>query len=82
MILDAETSRAGQVAAFVPANIPICMGMLMTPPTLGNVLFWQWMNQSYNAGFNYSNRSVPVQTVKRLGIPESDVLNRFLEGTS
>jgi len=47
-----------QVAAFVPANIPICMGMLMTPPTLGNVLFWQWVNQSYNAGFNYSNRYV------------------------
>ncbi|KAJ1471588.1 Tricarboxylate/iron carrier [Baffinella frigidus] len=46
-----------RVCAFVPANIPICMGMLMTPPTMANVLFWQWMNQSYNAGFNYSNRN-------------------------
>ena len=36
---------------------PICAGMLMTPQTIGNVLFWQWVNQTYNAGFNYSNRS-------------------------
>jgi hypothetical protein len=47
---------AFRVCAFVPANIPICAGMLMTAPTTFNVLFWQWVNQSYNAGFNYCNR--------------------------
>mmetsp|Transcript_76333 Transcript_76333/g.111810 ORF Transcript_76333/g.111810 Transcript_76333/m.111810 type:complete len:138 (-) Transcript_76333:84-497(-) len=46
-----------RICAFAPANIPICAGMLMTPQTIGNVLFWQWVNQTYNAGFNYSNRS-------------------------
>jgi tricarboxylate carrier len=46
-----------RVCAFAPANIPICAGMLMTAPTMGNVLFWQWVNQTYNAGFNYCNRN-------------------------
>ncbi|EKX49686.1 hypothetical protein GUITHDRAFT_67701 [Guillardia theta CCMP2712] len=46
-----------RVAAFGPANIPICAGMLMMPQTRFNVVFWQWVNQSYNAGFNYSNRN-------------------------
>eukprot|EP00960_Hanusia_phi_P023987 707366-Hanusia_phi.AAC.1 len=46
-----------RVAAFGPANIPICAGMLMMPQTQFNVVFWQWVNQSYNAGFNYSNRN-------------------------
>ena len=54
---------AFRVCAFVPANIPICAGMLMTAPTTFNVLFWQWVNQSYNAGFNYSNRFVAMMGV-------------------
>ena len=57
-----------QVCAFVPANIPICAGMLMTAPTTFNVIFWQWVNQSYNAGFNYSNRNANSSlTTERLG---------------
>lgn len=46
-----------RMSAFVPANIPIIAGMLMSPPTILNTAFWQWINQSYNAGFNFSNRS-------------------------
>eukprot|EP00281_Chroomonas_sp_CCMP1168_P011816 CAMPEP_0206283832 /NCGR_PEP_ID=MMETSP0047_2-20121206/40443_1 /ASSEMBLY_ACC=CAM_ASM_000192 /TAXON_ID=195065 /ORGANISM="Chroomonas mesostigmatica_cf, Strain CCMP1168" /LENGTH=326 /DNA_ID=CAMNT_0053714229 /DNA_START=52 /DNA_END=1032 /DNA_ORIENTATION=- len=46
-----------RVCAFVPANIPICAGMLLTPPTTFNVVLWQWVNQSYNAGFNFANRN-------------------------
>ncbi|GAB9472220.1 hypothetical protein Gpo141_00009403 [Globisporangium polare] len=46
-----------RLSAFVPVNIPICAGMILAPPTLGNTIFWQWVNQSYNAGFNYSNRN-------------------------
>lgn len=53
-----------RVCAFAPANIPICAGMLMTPPTTFNVVFWQWVNQTYNAGFNYSNRCDRISSVR------------------
>ncbi|KAI9914809.1 hypothetical protein PsorP6_008031 [Peronosclerospora sorghi] len=46
-----------RLSAFVPVNIPICAGMLLASPTLGNTIFWQWINQSYNAGFNFANRN-------------------------
>ncbi|KAF0687321.1 Aste57867_20931 [Aphanomyces stellatus] len=46
-----------RMPAFVPVNIPICSGMILAPPTLFNTVFWQWINQSYNAGFNYANRN-------------------------
>ncbi|CAH0518467.1 unnamed protein product [Peronospora belbahrii] len=46
-----------RLSAFVPVNIPICVGMLLAPPTLKNTIFWQWINQSYGAGFNYANRN-------------------------
>ena len=45
----------------MPVNLPVSAGMLLTGPGSAQ-LFWQWLNQSYNAGFNYANRnaSVPV----------------------
>ncbi|RLN51302.1 hypothetical protein BBJ29_003060 [Phytophthora kernoviae] len=48
---------AFRLSAFVPVNIPICVGMLLAPPTLVNTILWQWVNQSYSAGFNYANRN-------------------------
>lgn len=53
---------AFRLAAFVPVNIPICAGMLLTQPTLINTVFWQWANQSYNAGFNYANRNASSES--------------------
>ncbi|KJE93917.1 sideroflexin-5, variant [Capsaspora owczarzaki ATCC 30864] len=46
-----------RMSAFVPANVPIIAGMLMSPPTVLNTVMWQWINQTFNAGFNYSNRN-------------------------
>jgi hypothetical protein len=46
-----------RMCAFVPTNIPIIFGILMTPPTRMNIMFWQWLNQTYNAGMNYGNRN-------------------------
>ncbi|PHJ18491.1 tricarboxylate carrier protein [Cystoisospora suis] len=44
-----------RLAAFGPVNIPITGGMLLTPPTFVNSVFWQWVNQTYNAAFNWAN---------------------------
>jgi len=46
-----------RMCAFVPMNIPILFGMLMAKPTVINTIFWQWFNQSFNAGLNYGNRN-------------------------
>jgi hypothetical protein len=46
-----------RMCAFVPTNVPIIFGMLMTPVTPFNTVFWQWINQTYNAGMNYGNRN-------------------------
>lgn len=46
-----------RTCSFTTTNIPIIFGMLMSPPTPITTAFWQWLNQTYNAGLNYGNRS-------------------------
>lgn len=46
-----------RLCAFVPMNLPINYGFILAPPTIGNTIFWQWINQSYNACMNYGNRN-------------------------
>lgn len=45
------------MCAFVPMNIPILFGILLSKPTMANTVFWQIFNQSFNAGLNYGNRN-------------------------
>lgn len=45
-----------RMCAFIPASLPITLGML-TMTSTASVLALQWINQSYNAVFNYSHRS-------------------------
>lgn len=47
------------MSTFMPSNLPITAGMILSGPGLPQV-FWQWANQSYNAGFNYANRNATV----------------------
>jgi len=46
-----------RMCSFVPVNLPIVFGLVCTPQTIMNVVFWQWINQTYNACWNYSNRN-------------------------
>jgi len=46
----------GRMAAFVPLNTPVTVGMLLAKTPLQTV-FWQWANQSCNVMCNYVNRS-------------------------
>jgi tricarboxylate carrier len=65
----APVPRLFRMSAFVLANLPISVGMLFFSHSPGQQLFWQWVNQSYNAGMNYANRnaSTPVSTPELLG---------------
>uniref|UniRef100_A0A0G4FSS4 Sideroflexin n=1 Tax=Chromera velia CCMP2878 TaxID=1169474 RepID=A0A0G4FSS4_9ALVE len=41
-----------RLAAFVPCNVPLVAGFLLSPPGIFWTVFMQWINQTYNALFN------------------------------
>ena len=44
-------------SSFLPMNLPISFGFIFAAPTPFNTIFWQWINQTYNAALNYENRN-------------------------
>lgn len=64
-----------RMAAFMPSNLPIVAGMLLSGAGAGQLVF-QALNQSYNAGFNYANRNAsapsdPLQLAASYGVATS-----------
>lgn len=51
-----ELLKVGRMSAFVPMNVPLCAIMLMANGTM-QVVFTQWINQTYNMVNNYVNRA-------------------------
>eukprot|EP00297_Palpitomonas_bilix_P013001 CAMPEP_0113872994 /NCGR_PEP_ID=MMETSP0780_2-20120614/3525_1 /TAXON_ID=652834 /ORGANISM="Palpitomonas bilix" /LENGTH=291 /DNA_ID=CAMNT_0000858593 /DNA_START=34 /DNA_END=906 /DNA_ORIENTATION=+ /assembly_acc=CAM_ASM_000599 len=58
-------------AAFLPVNIPIYAGMLLSPSTFPWIVFWQFVNQSYNMGMNLANRNASNP------IPNEEIYRNF-----
>ena len=46
-----------RMSSFLPVNVPICVLILLAPPTMKNTIFAQWVGQSYMASLNYQNRN-------------------------
>jgi hypothetical protein len=49
--------KPARLCGFVPLNVPIICGMMLAPPTIWNTVFFQWINQTYNANMNFGNKN-------------------------
>ena len=50
------------MSGYVPFNSPILAGLLMKNPTMPQMIFFQWLNQSHNACVNFANRNASKPT--------------------
>ena len=61
-----------RLSSFLPCNLPIAFGFIIARPTPFNTIFWQWINQTYNASMNYGNRNATSQYTTK------DILESYL----
>ena len=49
--------RPMRLCSYASMSIPVQFGLILSKPTVFNIMFWQWANQTYSAGVNYANRN-------------------------
>jgi len=54
-----------RISSAMPMNIPINMGFILAAPTIQNTVFWQVINQTYNAVLNYGNANATSPYTKQ-----------------
>ncbi|XP_011408559.1 PREDICTED: sideroflexin-5-like [Amphimedon queenslandica] len=51
-----------RMSGYVPFGSVTVVGLLLPNPSFSQMIFWQWLNQSHNAGVNYANRNATKPT--------------------
>lgn len=51
-----------RMSGYVPFGTVSVIGMLIPGASVGQVVFWQWLNQTHNACVNYANRNATKPT--------------------
>ncbi|XP_076025438.1 sideroflexin-4 isoform X2 [Genypterus blacodes] len=56
--------------AFLPISAPMVIGSFLPHARVTPALFWQFLLQTYNAGFNYANRNSSAEQGKKMSLKQ------------
>ncbi|XP_073338545.1 sideroflexin-4 [Pagrus major] len=56
--------------AFMPVSMPLVVGSFLPHATVGPAVLWQFLLQSYSAGFNYANRNSSTEQGRKTSLEQ------------